>query len=192
MIETIPELLNALKANSSTMYTWVHHLWPMLMNQADLPESNNNTFGFADDPSAQSKSNSLTQKAEDEIEKMTLLERAKLHDVVAVDYNEYGKRAISILDERPAELGVTYFPHVSMGWDGTPRNYSMGIVLNNTPDKWENFLSQTKVWLDTHPESKGIVTLNSWNEWVEGSYIEPDSIYGASYLEAIKRVFGCK
>ena len=189
-IETISDLLNALTANSSTMYTWVHHLWPMLMNQAELPASNNKTFGFADDPTIQSDPKSLNQKTEDDVKEMTLLESAKLNDVVAVDYNEYGQRAISILDERPSELGVTYFPHVSMGWDGTPRNYSMGIVLNNSPEKWKYFLGQTKEWLDTHPESKGIVTLNSWNEWVEGSYIEPDPVNGVSYLEAIKEVFG--
>ena len=93
------------------------------------------------------------------------------------------------MDERPAALGVTYFPHVSMGWDGSPRNYSMGIVLNNTPEQWGEFLRQTKSWLDHHPESKGIVTLNSWNEWVEGSYIEPDTVNGMKYLEAVKAVF---
>jgi len=188
-IETMPDLLKALTVNSSTMYTWVHHLWPMLMNQAEQPVINNNTFGFADDPTAQSKSNSNSQKSADELKKATLLERAKVAGVVAVDYAEYGQRAIPIMDERPSVLGVTYFPHVSMGWDGTPRNYSMGIVLNNTPEKWKKFLSQTKDWLDKHPESKGIVTLNSWNEWVEGIYIEPDSVNGMEYLEAIRAVF---
>ena len=33
-----------------------------------------------------------------------------------------------------------------------------------------------------HPESRGIVTLNSWNEWVEASYIEPDTVNGMKYL----------
>ena len=65
----------------------------------------------------------------------------------------------------------------------------MGMVLNNTPDKWGEFLRQTRSWLDRHPESRGIVTLNSWNEWVEGSYIEPDTVNGLKYLEAIKSVF---
>jgi hypothetical protein len=193
-IETMPDLLKALTVNSSTMYTWVHHLWPMLMNQdqAEQPVTNNKTFGFADDPTAQAKTNSNSQKSADELKKASLLERAKVAGVVAVDYSEYGQRAISLMDERPSALGVTYFPHVSMGWDGTPRNYSMGIVLNNTPEKWKKFLGQTKDWLDKHPESKGIVTLNSWNEWVEGSYIEPDSVNGMSYLDAIKEVFRSK
>ncbi len=87
-------------------------------------------------------------KQADELKKETLLESAQQAGVVAVDYAEYGQRAISLLDERSSALGVTSFPHVSMGWDGTPRNYSMGIVLNNTPEKWKNFLSQTKEWID--------------------------------------------
>lgn len=191
-IETISDLLKALTANSSTMYSWVHHLGPMLMNQAEQTATNKKTFGFADDTTSQAKSDSISQKSADKLKKPTLLERAKLAGVVAVDYSEFGQRAISLMDERPSALGVTCFPHVSMGWDGTPRNYSMGIVLNNTPEKWKKFLSQTKEWLDLHPESKGIVTLNSWNEWVEGSYIEPDSVNGMSYLNAIKEVFGSK
>ncbi len=197
-IENISDLLAALNTNSSTMYTWVHHLWPMLMKQAAEPgaktevKANNKAFGFSDDPSAQAKPEEMKQESSEVTENTTLLERAAQAGIVAVDYAEYGKQAMTVRDERPSALGVTYFPHVSMGWDGTPRNYSMGIVLNNSPEKWKDFLSQTKDWLDQHPESKGIVTLNSWNEWVEGSYIEPDLMNGTAYLDAIKEVFGSK
>lgn len=51
------------------------------------------------------------------------------------------------------------------------------------------FLRQTKAWLRQHPESRGIVTLNSWNEWAEGNYVEPDTVHGMKYLEAIQQVF---
>ena len=40
------------------------------------------------------------------------------------------------------------------------------------------------------PNGPRILNINSWNEWTEGSYIEPDSIHGTGYLEAIKAVFG--
>ncbi len=121
-----------------------------------------------------------------------LVERAAMAGIKAVDYSDYGRQAMRVLDQRPAVLAVPYFPHVSMGWDGSPRNYSMGMVLGNTPEKWRSFLRQTKEWLDRHPESKGIVTLNSWNEWVEGSYIEPDQRFGTGYLDAVRDVFGRK
>lgn len=32
--------------------------------------------------------------------------------------------------------------------------------------------------------------INSWNEWTETSYLMPCTMYGYSYLEAVKKVFG--
>ena len=34
-----------------------------------------------------------------------------------------------------------------------------------------------------------LITINSWNEWTETSYLQPDNLYGYGYLEAVKRVF---
>jgi len=42
-------------------------------------------------------------------------------------------------------------------------------------------------WVDIFPR-----TLNSWNEWTEGSYLEPDTVDGAKYLEAIRTVFAAR
>ena len=33
------------------------------------------------------------------------------------------------------------------------------------------------------------ITVNSWNEWTETSYLQQDDLYGYGYLEAIKEVF---
>ena len=34
-----------------------------------------------------------------------------------------------------------------------------------------------------------ILNINSWNEWTEGSYLEPDTTNGMAYLEAVRDVF---
>jgi hypothetical protein len=34
-----------------------------------------------------------------------------------------------------------------------------------------------------------IITLNSWNEWTEGSHLEPDAVTGMEYLDAVREVF---
>ena len=46
-----------------------------------------------------------------------------------------------------------------------------------------------KEYVDAHPEQAPLVTINSWNEWTETSYLLPDNVNGYGYLDAIKKVF---
>ena len=96
-------------------------------------------------------------------------------------------------DKARAEYGVPYYPNVTMGWDPSPRikNYLVTYTIgNNTPENFREALQRTKDRLLADPNGPRILNINSWNEWTEGSYIEPDSIHGTGYLEAIKAVFG--
>ena len=90
-----------------------------------------------------------------------------------------------------AEYSVPYFPHISCGWDNNPRfrRFRGGIVKNNTPENIKKGMQMAKEYLDKHPEIVPLVTVNSWNEWTETSYLEPDDLYGYGYLEAIKETF---
>ena len=88
------------------------------------------------------------------------------------------------------KIGIPYWPHVSIGWDNNPRFNSLrkGIMKNNTPEEFGRALEKAK----SLAESTGapMVTINSWNEWTEMSYLLPDDVYGYGYLDEVKRVFG--
>ena len=89
------------------------------------------------------------------------------------------------------EYSVPYFPHISCGWDNNPRfkKFRQGIVKNNTPENLQKGMQMAKDYLDKHSDRTPLVTVNSWNEWTETSYLEPDNVYGYGYLEAIRNVF---
>lgn len=89
------------------------------------------------------------------------------------------------------EYTVAYFPHISCGWDNNPRfrKFRRGIVKNNIPENIRKGLQMAKDYLDRHPEQTPLVTVNSWNEWTETSYLQPDDLYGYGYLKAIQSVF---
>jgi len=89
-----------------------------------------------------------------------------------------------------ATYHIPYSPHVSIGWDNNPRyiQFRPQIVKNNTPENFEKALREVKAFADKHCTIP-LITINSWNEWTETSYLEPDNLYGYGYLEAVKRVF---
>jgi hypothetical protein len=105
------------------------------------------------------------------------------------------------LEQPVRSLPVPYHPNVSMGWDSSPRcrnapdwatrrGYPFGAVLvKNTPEFFRSALERAKTFAADNPPGQRIVTVNSWNEWGEGSYLEPDTTTGLGYLEAIRAVF---
>lgn len=112
------------------------------------------------------------------------------HYVPLKEYQEWGEEAVRKYDEVDAEFEQPYFPHVSIDWDNNPRfPYPVTGVTGSTPERFENFLKVAKDYVDKHPDQVPLVTVNAWNEWSEGSYLEPDTDYGYSYLEAVRNVF---
>jgi len=49
--------------------------------------------------------------------------------------------------------------------------------------------AETKRRLLEQKTGPRILNINCWNEWTEGSYLEPDVVHGMKYLEAVKSVF---
>lgn len=105
------------------------------------------------------------------------------------DYVQWANRAIDKWGEFE-EKYKRFFPHISVGWDNTQRNPSFNTaVINATPAAFEACLYKAKRYTDEHSEQPPLITINSWNEWTEGSYLLPDMRWGYGYLEAVKKVF---
>lgn len=108
------------------------------------------------------------------------------------DYVVYSTNSIRIRTQMDSILTIPLFPCVSIGWDDTPRFPAKGIKdvvhYNNTPESFAMLLLKAKEYADSHPEQPRLITINAWNEWVEGSYLLPDMQHGFGYLEAVKEV----
>ncbi len=88
-----------------------------------------------------------------------------------------------------------FFPHVSIGWDTNPRYPASDYrpkIDKPDPLEFERALRLAKAWADEHtrPDMPKLITLNAWNEWTEGCYLEPSREFGYAYLNAVARVFG--
>ncbi len=116
-------------------------------------------------------------------------------------YDYMMTKALQYWDSAAKKYKVPYHPNVSMGWDASPRcdtskKWEKGeypffsVLTGNTPEKFQLSLQKAKTFLDKQKYNPKIITINSWNEWTEGSYLEPDTINKMKYLEAIKKVFG--
>ena len=90
-----------------------------------------------------------------------------------------------------------------MGWDPSPRTDQketygnlgypfMNTISGNTPERFEQALRLGKQRLLAKREGPRILNINAWNEWAEGSYLEPDTAYGMKYLEAVRQVFAAE
>jgi len=115
------------------------------------------------------------------------------------DYEYVQKKYFEYWDRARKQFSVPYYPNVTMGWDPSPRadqsqaygNFGYpftNTIVGNTPERFEQALRAVKQRLDMWGGPR-ILNINCWNEWTEGSYLEPDRVHGLQYLEAVKHVF---
>ena len=118
-----------------------------------------------------------------------------------VDYMEVANRYMNYEKAAFTKFKVPYHPNITMGWDPTPRMNAKQkfdgsgypntpVIVGNTPQNFAKILEQVKQDLVKAEPTSRVVTINAWNEWGEGAYLEPDTVNGLGYLNAIKEVFG--
>lgn len=117
------------------------------------------------------------------------------------DYAEVQRGYFDYWDQIEPKLTMPYYPNVSMGWDPSPRTDAAdefgpwgypftNTMAGNTPQQFRRALEAVRDRLARRPPASRILNINAWNEWTEGSYLEPDTRHKLAYLEAIRDVFG--
>lgn len=106
-----------------------------------------------------------------------LLKRARVRDYA--DLTD----CMKMTEEYPFDV----YPSPIPNWDNTPRSGVRGfVVTGSTPELFERHLKDSIDYVQRYPDERKIVFIKSWNEWAEGNYLEPDSVFGLRYLEAVR------
>ena len=101
-----------------------------------------------------------------------------------VDYSEFAK----VFFEREFPDHVIRFRGVMSSWDNTPRQQNRANIFHGSgPEAYQAWLQAAIRQTTTrYSGDERLVFINGWNEWGEGSYLEPDRRYGFAYLEATR------
>lgn len=80
------------------------------------------------------------------------------------------------------------YPTVLPNWDRTPRSGKKAVVYtDSTPATFYELLTHCINLIQEKSNEHKIIFLQSWNEWGEGNYVEPDLKYGHGYLDSLKK-----
>lgn len=84
--------------------------------------------------------------------------------------------------------GYTRFRGVMPSWDNTPRQQNEGTIFEYaSPGIYQAWLeAAVEQTLEQNFGDERIVFINAWNEWAEGTHLEPDLTFGHRWLEATR------
>ncbi len=111
------------------------------------------------------------------------------------DYRKITAEYIESITEDAKKMNIPFYPNISVGWDNNVRFHKFipGVVTGNDPEAFGEACEKVKEFADKSLADGNmkapLITVNSWNEWTETSYLEPDDLYGYGYLEKIKEIF---
>ena len=105
-------------------------------------------------------------------------------------YGEAALHTIRLWKEAAAKMTIPFFPDCPVGWDDSARYGSNAVmVTQRSPDQYERLLRAAQYFSAASPARQKIIYLSSWNEWTEDHALLPDTVFGYSYLDAVRRRF---
>jgi lipopolysaccharide biosynthesis protein len=84
-------------------------------------------------------------------------------------------------------LDYNLHPSMVLGWDNVARKGVRGHIFHGanpqTFGEWAHAISRRR--LLNKPAESRLLFINAWNEWAEGTYLEPDRKHGYGYLNSL-------
>lgn len=108
------------------------------------------------------------------------------------DYKKLTDEYCESIKVTDLKMKIPFYPNLTIGWDNNVRfnDFIPGVVTDNDPEAFEIACKKIKDFADESIKNgkmkAPLITVNSWNEWTETSYLEPDDLYGYGYLEKLK------
>jgi glycosyltransferase involved in cell wall biosynthesis len=153
---------------------------PVLVMAQAFGDTDPRDFGM--DAAVEFPPHKLTQNMQPVNQQVELLD----HEFAGKVYH-YEEVVGTSLQEAPADFPLIKcaFP----AWDNDARRQGNGLVVTgSTPARYQAWLDELVVRAQRAPVfGESLVCINAWNEWCEGTYLEPDLHWGAAYLNATAR-----
>ena len=106
----------------------------------------------------------------------------RLHTNALIPFRKMAQ--LSLSTDSPAQT----YGGVFAGWDNSPRrDTDATIILPPSKEEFADYL-RAKIRQTRDVYHTDTIFINAWNEWAEGTYLEPDQDNSYTYLEAIRDV----
>jgi hypothetical protein len=103
-----------------------------------------------------------------------------------VDVTRYSPEVWRSEDQRAG--GLNYYPIVDSGWSSEPWHGDRSLVIHDrTPEEFGKLCRAAREYADKTGQK--IIAIGPWNEWGEGSYIEPYAEFGFGDLDQFRSAF---
>jgi lipopolysaccharide biosynthesis protein len=129
---------------------------------------------------AQAKSSNLLFYAS----RRFFLRKIHIHNVKKYQYREIIKNYYTKED-----AWENVYPTIIPNRDRTPRSGKAADIWHgSTPELFKEHVINALEVIKNKKEEHKILFLQSWNEWGEGNYVEPDIVFGKRYLQTLNHV----
>ena len=105
----------------------------------------------------------------------------------SLPYEDMVKHFDTLWQVYSKKADLHYIVPVGSNWDDRPRARENALVIaGKTPDLFEKMCRSSLNYID---KRNNLAIIEAWNEWGEGSYIEPDQEFGFAFLDRVRKVF---